>query len=292
MTLKSGTGQACAACKFQRRRCTPECLLAPFFPADQPKMFQNVHRLFGVKHVQNLLKELGPEQKPIAIKSIKFHAAMRDKHPVLGCVAEIQELEYKIHLLQEELHLVLHHLDYYRHHHQHQHQQQQQQQRDVSSMEDHFVSQLQLGVGPPGTNAAAAPPPPPPPPMQYDNYDDDIHMDSLKQDVVIDDSFWMQQNYCYDDNNNTNNNFSINININNNNNNDSNSNSMVVQSELSTSAHDYGEMHPFFENIDDTQSYIGSSFEPSERDSRQSIEQVAENELKSAAACFSLTSVN
>ncbi|CAI0549435.1 unnamed protein product [Linum tenue] len=63
---------------------------------------------------------------------------------------------------------------------------------------------------------------------------------------------------------------------------------------------DYDEMHLFFDTIDDTQSYIDSkeaydtSSEESLKDTTQSLEQhlVVEDELKSAAACFSLTSVN
>ncbi|XP_075491259.1 LOB domain-containing protein 27-like [Primulina tabacum] len=143
MTLKSGSGQACAACKYQRRRCTSECVLAPFFPADQPKMFQNVHRLFGVKNIVNTLRELDPDQKAIAMKSMKFHATMRDKYPVYGCLVEIQQLAYKIQLAEEELQAVLQQLAYYR----------QNQQQEMSSTND-YLSQLQLGVAPPAENSA------------------------------------------------------------------------------------------------------------------------------------------
>ncbi|KAK4437121.1 LOB domain-containing protein 27 [Sesamum alatum] len=293
MTLKSGTGQACAACKYQRRRCTPECLLAPFFPADQPKMFLNVHRLFGVKHIQNLLKELDPDQKPMAMKSIKFHAAMRDKYPVYGCLVEIQQLTYQIQLAEEELQAVLQQLAYYR---------QQQQQQEMSPTDD-YLSQLQLGMAPPGNAAGMLVVHQDNPPQQYNvvtavpvaqhasysnngNANYNANLDSKENNDV--DSLWFQQAYSYNSNN-------------------TNPNSMVIQSQLATSepmpipeetAQDYNEMHPFFDNIDDRQSYIGSkepyesSLESSLKDSRQTVEQIAENELKSAAACFSLTSVN
>ncbi|CAA2980410.1 LOB domain-containing 27-like [Olea europaea subsp. europaea] len=61
---------------------------------------------------------------------------------------------------------------------------------------------------------------------------------------------------------------------------------------------DYDEIHQFFDIIDDRQSYVDSkeayesSSESSMKDTRHSIELMAENELKSAAACFSLTNVN
>lgn len=242
MTLKNGTGQACAACKFQRRRCTPECLLAPFFPADQPKMFQSVHRLFGVKHVQNLLKELDPDQKPIAIKSIKFHAAMREKYPVYGCLVDIQQLSYQIQLAEEELQAVLQQLAYYR-------------QVQAHPTTDDYVSPLQLGMAPPvqaqhhhyhhhqdnnnnnNNNNSQA---------QYNilaEYNNgDLECDKVNEDVV-DDSFWMQQAYSY-------------------NNNNSNGESMVISEQPFPIAEDdadqdYNEMHPFFDNVDDRQSYIG-----------------------------------
>ncbi|KAK6153363.1 hypothetical protein DH2020_013002 [Rehmannia glutinosa] len=283
MTLKSGTGQACAACKFQRRRCTPECLLAPFFPADQPKMFQNVHRLFGVKNIQNLLKELGPDQKPIAMRSIKFHAAMRDKYPVYGCLVEIQQLTYQIQMAEEELQAVLQQLAYYR--------QQHQQQQEMSATTD-YLSELQLGMGPP--NAALSLVHEDNPTAIYNsvaelpiapqissfsnsgNGDYGINYLDFKENNVVD-SF-CQQTYS--------------------NSNDNIANSMPMSVEQQETTPDYNEMHPFFDHIDDTQSYIGSkevyesSLESPLNDSRQLVEEMDENELKSAAACFSLTSVN
>ncbi|XP_075480375.1 LOB domain-containing protein 27-like [Primulina tabacum] len=143
MTVKSGSGQACAACKYQRRRCTSECVLAPFFPADQPKIFQNVHRLFGVKNIVNTLRQLDPDQKAIAMKSMKFQATMRDKYPIYGCLVEIQQLSYQIQLAEEELQAVLQQLAYYRQNHQ----------QEMSPTND-YLSRLQLGVSPPAENSA------------------------------------------------------------------------------------------------------------------------------------------
>ncbi|MCD7459628.1 hypothetical protein HAX54_041473 [Datura stramonium] len=86
-----------------------------------------------------------------------------------------------------------------------------------------------------------------------------------------------------------------------------NNNTVIMQSQLPASqtivvpqevTQDYDEIHPFFDTIDDRQSYIDSkeaydsSSESSLKDTRQSVEHVAENELKSAAACFTLTSIN
>lgn len=209
-------------------------------------MFQNVHRLFGVKHIQKLLKELDPDQKAMAIKSIKFHAAMRDRYPVYGCLVEIQNLDYQIQLAEEELHAVLQQLVYYR--------QQQQHQQEISPSDD-YLSQLQLAMAPPGNssmslvnqdnqqefNVVTAVPNAPNASSYSNNSNDYNNKDS--NDV---DSLWIQQTYSYSNNNNA--------------------NSMVMQSQLTTSqpmpipqdaAQDYNEMHSFFNNIDDRQSCVG-----------------------------------
>ncbi|PHT47828.1 LOB domain-containing protein 22 [Capsicum baccatum] len=299
MTLKGGTSQACAACKYQRRRCTPECPLAPYFPADQPKMFQNAHRLFGVSKILKILKHLDPSQKKIAMKSIIYQANARDKHPVYGCVAEIQNLLFSIQLCEEELQTVHAQLAFYR---------QQQQQQEISSTISDTVSQIQLGMPPPAIVAA-----PPPangngltlfhqdapsqynvasnatlPVQSYPSYSNNSYaafVDPKENNVV--NSLWIQQSYG---------------------NSVCNNNTMIMQSQLPASqtivvpqevTQDYDDIHhPFFDTIDDRQSYIDSkeaydsSSESSLKDTRQSVEHVADNELKNAAACFSLTSIN
>jgi hypothetical protein len=142
MTLKGGTTQACAACKFQRRKCTPECLLAPYFPADQPKIFLNVHKLFGVSNIVKILKYLEPSQKKVAMDSIIIQANYRDKYPVHGCWEEICRLQYQIWMMEEELHVVYQQLEICR---------QQQQQLP----HDDVTSQLELGMAPRSSNALA-----------------------------------------------------------------------------------------------------------------------------------------
>ena len=46
--------RACAACKYQRKKCNPDCVLAPYFPADNPQRFVNFHNLFGVSSILQL----------------------------------------------------------------------------------------------------------------------------------------------------------------------------------------------------------------------------------------------
>ncbi|XP_062168800.1 LOB domain-containing protein 27-like [Alnus glutinosa] len=291
MTLKGGTSQACAACKYQRRRCSAECPLSPYFPPEQPKLFQNAHKLFGVSNILKILKNLEPGQKNEAMRSIIYQANMRDKFPIYGCCWIICQLKYQIIHAEEELQAVQAQLEMYRQHHQ------------ISSMPpDDVTSQLELGMAPPSNgglslfnhattpqhyNNAVSQALPVPQQQCYSNgskavYSSPSYMDA--KDINVANSFWVQQTYG-----------------------NNNNNSMAIQSQLVVSqpqaiqqevVQEYDELHPFFDSIDDRQSYIDSkeayesSSEESLKDTTQSTEHVAENELKNAAARFSLTSVN
>ncbi|OWM65341.1 LOB domain-containing protein 12-like [Punica granatum] len=114
MTPKGGLSQACGACKFQRRKCTLDCLLAPYFPADKPEVFKNVHRLFGVKKIVKTLEIIkDPFQRAEFMTSMIYQANMREMFPVLGCCHVIDLYYSQISLLEEELHSVYSQLDYY-----------------------------------------------------------------------------------------------------------------------------------------------------------------------------------
>ncbi|KAM1118621.1 hypothetical protein ACFX2I_042907 [Malus domestica] len=43
--------QSCATCQHQRKKCTVDCPLAPYFPSSYPTNFHNAHKLFGVSRV-------------------------------------------------------------------------------------------------------------------------------------------------------------------------------------------------------------------------------------------------
>lgn len=100
------TNQACSRCRYQRRKCTSDCLLAPYFPPDKPKIFQNAHKLFGVGNILKLLKNLDETQKMEAMRSIIYEANIRDKFPVHGCLGVIMQYQYQIQQMEEELQLV------------------------------------------------------------------------------------------------------------------------------------------------------------------------------------------
>lgn len=120
MTVNGGSNQACAACKYQRRKCNPGCPLAPYFLPNKSKQFLNAHRLFGLRNIVRILNHLDPSQKNEAMRSIMYEADMRQRYPVLGCVGAIQTLQFQVQQAQEELQLLNSYLDTYRRHYHHQ----------------------------------------------------------------------------------------------------------------------------------------------------------------------------
>ncbi|MQM11238.1 hypothetical protein Taro_044145 [Colocasia esculenta] len=77
--------QACAACKHQRKRCGPSCLLAPFFPPEKAREFQWVHRVFGVSNVAKRLRQLVGEDRARAAGAMVWEArCWIEEDPVEG----------------------------------------------------------------------------------------------------------------------------------------------------------------------------------------------------------------
>ncbi|THU57083.1 hypothetical protein C4D60_Mb11t24040 [Musa balbisiana] len=99
----SSASSPCAACKFLRRKCQPDCVFAPYFPPDQPQKFVHVHRVFGASNVTKLLNELHPYQREDAVNSLAYEADMRLRDPVYGCVGVISILQHQLRQLQMDL---------------------------------------------------------------------------------------------------------------------------------------------------------------------------------------------
>ncbi|WOK96510.1 LOB domain-containing protein 6 [Canna indica] len=93
----------CAACKLLRRKCQPDCALAPYFPPDQPQKFAHVHRVFGASNVTKLLNEVHPHQREDAVNSLAYEADMRLRCPVYGCAGAIFVLQEQLRQLQLDL---------------------------------------------------------------------------------------------------------------------------------------------------------------------------------------------
>ncbi|XP_004511963.1 LOB domain-containing protein 10-like [Cicer arietinum] len=101
--MTSSSNSPCAACKSLRRKCTRECVFAPYFPPDNPQRFTYVHKVFGASNVTKLLNELDATQRDDAVKSLAYEAEARFRDPVYGCVGLISLLQHKLRQIQGEL---------------------------------------------------------------------------------------------------------------------------------------------------------------------------------------------
>ncbi|CAK7335864.1 unnamed protein product [Dovyalis caffra] len=100
---KQGAPSPCAACKLLRRRCAQDCVFAPYFPADEPQKFANVHKVFGASNVNKMLQELPVHRRGDAVSSMVYEANARVRDPVYGCVGAISSLQQQIDSLQTQL---------------------------------------------------------------------------------------------------------------------------------------------------------------------------------------------
>ncbi|PIM99410.1 hypothetical protein CDL12_28097 [Handroanthus impetiginosus] len=100
---KQGASSPCAACKLLRRRCSPQCVFAPYFPADEPQKFASVHKVFGASNVNKMLQELEEHQRGDAVSSMVYEANARMRDPVYGCVGAISYLQQQIEGLRRQL---------------------------------------------------------------------------------------------------------------------------------------------------------------------------------------------
>ncbi|MBA0678119.1 hypothetical protein Goari_019481 [Gossypium aridum] len=166
-------------------------------------------------------------------------------------------------------------------------------------MADDVISQLELGMAP-SNNALPLFNQVTHQPYTMQNTYSSSDIDSPPKDNVENNSLWIQHLFLDTNNHGTSNNDSP-IAI--------QSQLLVPNSEpLADTQHqvvqDYDEIHPFFDSIDDRQSYIDtkdaedssrakcSSEESLKETTQLMVGNVGSKDLKSAAACFSLTSVN
>ncbi|CAN8239581.1 unnamed protein product [Cochlearia groenlandica] len=113
-TSSSTSSPACAACKHQRKKCRGDCFLGLFFPQNRHKEFLNVHKLFGLSKITNLLKSLDAYQREAAVYNAIFHANARALDPVGGAYKIIRDIEQKIQFCQSELCLLHQQIAMYR----------------------------------------------------------------------------------------------------------------------------------------------------------------------------------
>ncbi|KAJ3676454.1 hypothetical protein LUZ60_003866 [Juncus effusus] len=101
--MAGGGTSPCASCKLLRRRCTKDCIFAPFFPSDDPHKFAIVHKVFGASNISKMLQELPVHQRADAVSSLVYEANARMRDPVYGCVGAISFLQNQVSQLQMQL---------------------------------------------------------------------------------------------------------------------------------------------------------------------------------------------
>ncbi|WKA01097.1 hypothetical protein VitviT2T_019395 [Vitis vinifera] len=93
----------CAACRFLRRRCNESCILAPYFPPNEPLKFINAHKVFGASNIVKALQELPQPKRVDAVSSMVYEANARIRDPVYGCAGTISQLHKQVNDLKAEL---------------------------------------------------------------------------------------------------------------------------------------------------------------------------------------------
>ncbi|CAL5000892.1 unnamed protein product [Urochloa decumbens] len=102
-SLSTEAGRRCAACKSQRRRCSGDCVLAPYFPASDPQRYACVQRIFGASNVARMLQSLPIQKRGKAADTMAVEAQRRVQDPVYGCAGIVGRLQGEIRAVQGEL---------------------------------------------------------------------------------------------------------------------------------------------------------------------------------------------
>lgn len=94
----SSTGSPCGACKFLRRKCSADCIFAPYFCSEQgADRFAAIHKVFGASNVSKLLLHIPAHDRCEAVVTIAYEAQARIRDPVYGCVSHIFALQQQVH---------------------------------------------------------------------------------------------------------------------------------------------------------------------------------------------------
>ncbi|XP_020218452.1 LOB domain-containing protein 20 [Cajanus cajan] len=97
----------CGACKYQRKKCTNDCMFAPYFGSDHGlAQFTIVHKIFGASNVLKMLLDVEVNRRQEAMRSILFEAQARLIDPVNGCLSTMIGLQQQVASLQGELAMV------------------------------------------------------------------------------------------------------------------------------------------------------------------------------------------
>lgn len=100
------THQACSACKHQRKKCSDNCTLAPYFPSNKNKEFQAVHRVFGVSNITKMVKSCEETERKRVVDSLIWEALCRQKDPINGSLGAYKKVYNEYRKVFEELRII------------------------------------------------------------------------------------------------------------------------------------------------------------------------------------------
>ncbi|XP_047320990.1 LOB domain-containing protein 33-like [Impatiens glandulifera] len=104
----SNSTSSCGACKFLRRKCSMDCVFAPYFSYENSAShFAAVHKVFGASNASKLLSHLPIHSRREAAVTVSYEALARLNDPIYGCVSHIIMLQQQVTSLQEEIHSLL-----------------------------------------------------------------------------------------------------------------------------------------------------------------------------------------
>ncbi|KAK2455762.1 LOB domain-containing protein 20 [Trifolium repens] len=87
----------CGTCKLLKRKCTSECIFAPYFGTDQGEAsFTVVHNVFGARNVSKLLSNVSTSHRHEAVATISYKAQARLFDPVYGYVSTILSSQQQV----------------------------------------------------------------------------------------------------------------------------------------------------------------------------------------------------
>ncbi|CAH8321109.1 unnamed protein product [Eruca vesicaria subsp. sativa] len=89
--------ELCDTCKEARQECTHECMLAtPYMRSNKPEKYSDLSKMFGMRNVVRILKEVDPSQSQACVDSLCFEAEAHIRDPVYGTVGIIHLLQCRL----------------------------------------------------------------------------------------------------------------------------------------------------------------------------------------------------
>ncbi|KAB2618364.1 LOB domain-containing protein 22-like [Pyrus ussuriensis x Pyrus communis] len=95
--------KACAACKYQRRKCNQTCELAAYFPASRFVEFVNAQHMFGMSNIEKIIATVEPDQRPAAAVTILFEGNIWRNNPSVGCLVVTRFVLERVDFYEKEL---------------------------------------------------------------------------------------------------------------------------------------------------------------------------------------------